>query len=230
MKKIKKYFKLIIILLIIILVIGYIIIKLYLNKNDSVEVVLDEFDLEFNENINVKEDVTFDSNKIFYVDIKGAVQNPGVYEIEENKKVIDVINLAGGFTANADTSLINLAKKVSDEMVIIIYTVEEVKNSKEPEAVIKIIEKECVCPEINNDACINNGISNETETGDLGVVNINTASLDELLTLTGIGESKANAIIEYRESFGRFTTKEDIMKVDGIGESLYEKIKENITV
>ena len=89
MKKIKKYFKLIIILLIIILVIGYIIIKLYLNKNDSVEVVLDEFDLEFNENINVKEDVTFDSNKIFYVDIKGAVQNPGVYEIEENKKVID---------------------------------------------------------------------------------------------------------------------------------------------
>lgn len=230
MKKIKKYFKLIIILLIIILVIGYIIIKLYLNKNDSVEVVLDEFDLEFNENINVKEDVTFDSNKIFYVDIKGAVQNPGVYEIEENKKVIDVINLAGGFTANADTSLINLAKKVSDEMVIIIYTVEEVKNSKEPEAVIKIIEKECVCPEINNDACINNGISNETETGDLGVVNINTASLDELLTLTGIGESKANAIIEYRESFGRFTTKEDIMKVDGIGEFLYEKIKENITV
>lgn len=230
MKKIKKYFKLIIILLIIILVIGYIIIKLYLNKNDSVEVVLDEFDLEFNENINVKEDVTFDSNKIFYVDIKGAVQNPGVYEIEENKKVIDVINLAGGFTANADTSLINLAKKVSDEMVIIIYTVEEVKNSKEPEAVIKIIEKECVCPEINNDACINNGISNETETGDLGVVNINTASLDELLTLTGIGESKARAIIEYRESFGLFTTKEDIMNVDGIGESLYEKIKENITV
>lgn len=233
MKKIKKYFKLIVILMIIILVIGYIIIKFYLNKNDSVEVILDEFDLEFNENINVKEDVedvTFDSNKIFYVDIKGAVQNPGVYEIEENKKVIDVINLAGGFTDNADTSLINLAKRVADEMVIIIYTVEEVKNSKEPEAVIKIIEKECVCPEINNDACINSGVSNETEKGDLGVVNINTASLDELLTLTGIGESKANAIIEYRESFGRFTIKEDIMNVDGIGESLYEKIKERITV
>ena len=70
MKKIKKYFKLIIILLIIILVIGYIIIKLYLNKNDSVEVVLDEFDLEFNENINVKEDVTFDSNKIFMLILK----------------------------------------------------------------------------------------------------------------------------------------------------------------
>ena len=233
MRKIKKYFKWIVIFIIIILIIGYIIIKCSLNNNESVEVVLDEFDLEFNENINIKEereDLAIASSKNFYVDIKGAVLNPGVYEIEENKKVIDVVNLAGGFTDNADTSLINLAKKVVDEMVIIIYTVEEVKNSKEPETVFKIIEKECVCPEINNDACINNGISNETETGDLGVVNINTASLDELLTLTGIGESKANAIIEYRESFGLFTTKEDIMNVDGIGESLYEKIKENITV
>lgn len=233
MRKIKKYFKWIVIFIIIILIIGYIIIKCSLNNNESAEVVLDEFDLEFNENINVKEereDLAIDSSKNFYVDIKGAVLNPGVYEIEENKKVIDVVNLAGGFTDNADTSLINLAKKVVDEMVIIIYTVEEVKNSKEPETVIKIIEKECVCPEINNDACINGGVSNKTEISDLGVVNINTASLDELLTLTGIGESKARAIIEYRESFGLFTTKEDIMNVDGIGESLYEKIKENITV
>ena len=67
--------------------------------------------------------------------------------------------MAGGFTKNADTSLLNLAKKVTNEMVIIIYTKEEVKNANKMDTVVKIIEKECVCPEINNDACLNSSNS-----------------------------------------------------------------------
>ena len=89
-----------------------------------------------------------------YVDVKGAVVNPGVYEIEEGKKVRDAIGLAGGLTDQADTSLINLAKKVTNEMVVIIYTLEEVKKATEVDAIAKVIDNQCVCPEIKNDACL----------------------------------------------------------------------------
>ena len=165
---------------------------------------------------------------LVYVDIKGAIQNPGVYEIEENKKVIDVVQLAGGLTEQADTSMVNLAKKVSNEMVIIIYTKDEVQNSNLVNTVIKVVEKECVCPNIENDSCINDKIT-DTITGGNGKVNINTASMDELSKLDGIGESKAQAIIKYREENGNFKTIEDITNVSGIGSSVYEKIKDNIT-
>ena len=178
-------------------------------------------------------------NKV-YVDIKGAVTKPGVYEIEEDKKVIDVINLAGGFTESADTSMINLAKKVKNEMVVIIYTKEEVKKATEPNQIIKYIDKECICPNIKNDACINNNSSNtKKEVGSSNknennneekIVNINTATLEELQTLSGIGESKAKAIIEYREENGEFKSIEEIKQISGIGESLYEKIKDHITI
>ena len=142
--------------------------------------------------------------------------------------MIDVINAAGGLTDNADTSLINLSKLVIDEMVIIIYTKDEVQNSNLVNTVIKVVEKECVCPNIENDSCINDKIT-DTITGGNGKVNINTASMDELSKLDGIGESKAQAIIKYREENGNFKTIEDITNVSGIGSSVYEKIKDNIT-
>ena len=174
--------------------------------------------------------------KKFYVDIKGAINNPGVYEVEENKKVIDVVEMAGGFTGQADTTMINLAKKVTDQMVIIIYTKEEVRQATETETVVKIIEKECVCPEIKNDACINDESSKSNENSasnketSTGKVNLNTATIDELLTISGIGESKAKSIMDYREENGSFKSIEDILNVSGIGETLYEKIKDSITV
>lgn len=173
--------------------------------------------------------------KKVYVDIKGAIINPGVYEVEEDKKIIDVITLAGGFTENADTTLINLAKKIKDEMVIIIYTKKEVSEAKIKETLSLKNEDTCICPQISNDACLNAATttkekSSSTTTSSNEKVNINTASLEELQTLNGIGEGKAKAIIAYREENGNFSNIEDIQNVNGIGESVYEKIKDSITV
>lgn len=166
----------------------------------------------------------------YTIDIKGAIKKPGVYTIDSNSNVNDVINLAGGLTKEADTSLINLAKKITDEMVIIIYTKEEVKNSNLVNTVIKVVEKECVCPNIENDGCLNTEIKDtigNKEENEL--ININTATKEELQTINGIGESKANNIIKYRETKGNFSSIEDIKNVEGIGDSLYEAIKTYIT-
>lgn len=239
MKIIKKYKKYIIALLSILIITSLIILKIQLNKNT--EIIKEEsnelFDVIPLEEDNIKE------NKKVSVDIKGAVINPGVYEIEDSKKVIDVINLAGGLKEDANTSLINLAKKVTDEMVVIIYTEKEIKEAmKQENNLIKPIDNTCNCPKITNDACLtkesdakDNTSSNNTtpnsNTPDKNTkININTASLEELETLSGIGESKAKAIIEYREEVGKFEKIEDIKNVSGIGDSAYEKIKNFITV
>lgn len=160
------------------------------------------------------------------VDIKGEIVNPGVYELTNLNNVNDVINKAGGLTKNSDTSNINLSKKLTDEMVIIVYSKEEIKNMKE--------ESKLVCPPCNN-ACISEKdekskleVSGENEV--TTKININTATKEELLVLNGIGETKAEAIIEYRTKNGNFDKIEDIKNVSGIGEAAFEKIKNQITV
>ena len=184
----------------------------------------------------------FDKIKVdkIKVDIKGYIKTPGVYEMDSNSRVIDVINKAGGLKEEANTEYINLSKKIVDEMIIIIYSNNDIEKFKETEKEIIYIEYECVCPYNKNDACINeedivntNGVKTNkkeetsTEIKD-ELVSINTGTLDELMTLSGIGESKAQAIIEYREKNGKFEKLEDIMNVSGIGESAYSKIKDNI--
>lgn len=179
--------------------------------------------------INEVEKVEVDlKDDLVYVDIKGAVKKPGVYKINSDKKIIDVITIAGGLMENANTDNINLSKKVTDEMVIIIYTDEEVKNSNIVDTVIKVIDKECVCPNIQNDGCINTEI-NDSITNVNKTININTATLDELMSINGLGEAKAKAIIKYREENGYFKIIDDLLNVSGIGEALFEKIKEYIT-
>ena len=158
-----------------------------------------------------------------YVDIKGEVKNPGVYEIDSDKRVIDVVNLAGGFTKDADTTILNLSMKLTDEMSIKIYSKKEIEDAKnninEEPTIVEVIkevekivevEKECLCD--NNDICIKEEIIKQEENN-----------------VTGIGESKAIKIIEYREN-NRFEKIEDIMNVSGIGNAMFEKIKEYITV
>lgn len=181
------------------------------------------------------------------VDIKGFVEEPGVYEVENNFRVIDVINKAGGLKEGANTEYINLSKKVTDEMIIIIYSNDELEKFKEIEKEVIYIEYECVCPDNINDACIDtsdtvntNGNKdnledstvNTSDTEDIfeddSLISINTATLEELMTLIGIGESKAQAIISYREENGNFESLEEIMNVSGIGEAAYSKIKNNI--
>ena len=163
------------------------------------------------------------------VDVKGEINTPGVYELTSNNTVMDAINKAGGLTKQSDTSNINLSKKLEDEMVIIVYSKSEIKNMQE--------EDKIKCPPCNN-ACVTEDDEkakldtdkNESTDTPSGKVNINTASSETLQTLDGIGEAKAKAIIEYRDKNGDFKNIEDIKNVSGIGDSIYEKIKNNITV
>ena len=212
-----KYPLTIIILLIIIIV--FIVIKKNLNNNKYNTVTNNAIVIEKEEKCNI--------------DIKGAVKKPGVYMINCDNNINDAIILAGGLENNADTSKINLAKKVTNEMVIIIYTKEEVKNSNIVDTVVKVVEKECVCPNIQNDGCINekitDTITNNNNQNNQGLININSATKEQLLKIPGIGEAKAKAIINYREKNGDFKTIEDIQNVEGIGSKLYEEIKIYIT-
>ena len=217
----------------IILIIFVLLLFVFIKDDSTEEVILEENNLELKE-----ENIEKVDNIKIKVDIKGAVKNPGVYEVEENSRVSDVINISGGLTSEADTSVINLSKNVIDEMVIIIYTKDEINEMKEGSTSIKYIEKECVCPKLENDACIEDKIdnvpNNENNSNDKneenGKVSLNNATLDELMTLDGIGEKKAQAIIDYRNKNNGFKTIEELLEVDGIGSTTYEKIKDRLTL
>ena len=205
----------IIIVIIITLIIGlFIIIKVNNNKlkntNNNEIIMLDQITTKAKKS-SIKQ----------YVDVKGSVNNPGVYTFSENERVIDAINKAGGLKDDANTNNINLSKKLTSEMVIYVFSNKEIKEEKL--SCDNICKTEII--EVNNCIEITTKLKNENNT----LVNINTASFDELMTLTGIGESKAKSIIEYRKD-NRFINIEDIKNISGIGESLYNKIKDNITV
>lgn len=231
-EKILKY-KIPIIILLALLIL--IIASILSTKTNSEEEVV----IEKETKITKKENKT---SKI-KVDIKGEVVNAGVYDLKKGSRVIDLIEKAGGLTQNADTELINLSKKLDDENIVIIYSKQQVQTIKENSKQNNNTSLVCECPE-TNDACISedNVIANtiekdnkstskdgETKTTQ-GKININTASKTELETLNGIGETRAQAIIDYRNKNGNFGAIEDIKNVQGIGTALYEKIKDNITV
>lgn len=169
----------------------------------------------------------------YKVDIKGEVVNPGLYSVSDESRVSDVIALAGGLTEVGDTSVINLSKKVSDEMVIIIYSREEVRNFKVTKEEEKQVIENCQngYEGVFNDACIDNSDDSLENIGDsTGNISINTATVEELQSLRGIGLEKAKKIVSYREENGEFKSIEDIKNVAGIGDSIFDKIKENITL
>ncbi|MBQ2946839.1 MAG: helix-hairpin-helix domain-containing protein [Bacilli bacterium] len=229
MKKIKYYldkYKIIIILIFLILFLGLAILYTILRPNKKQEVI-EPIVEEIKEEVIVEEKIK--------VDIKGSVNEPNVYQMNNGDRVIDVINKAGGLKEEANTEYINLSKKIVDEMIIIIYSNEQVEKFKEEEKEIIYIQYECVCPDNINDSCITkndtvntNGVKEESSVEEDNLVSINKGTLEELMTLSGVGESKAKAIIEYRETNGGFKKLEDIMNVSGIGESAYSKIKNNI--
>lgn len=145
---------------------------------------------------------------MIYVYICGAVANPGVYQIAEGSRLFELIDAAGGMLEEADVTSQNLARVVQDGEQIQILTKEEAEEMKQ------------------------SGVSFSAGgiTQDKGLVNINTATVQELTTLTGIGESRALAIIAYREKNGLFQSIDGIKKVTGIKDGLFEKIKDQITV
>lgn len=243
---------------VVLLVIGIISSSLaYYFYNKSEEITCE------NESLAYKEDIVEDQvESMVYVDIKGAVKKPGVYELSSNDMINDAIKAAGGFNKNAYTNNINLSKTLENELVIFVYTKSEYKNSKKTEIPDNTV---CVADTYNIEPCIeqtesiivssdtkkdnvnsntNNNNSNDNEintsdnvennnveiTKDNGLININTASVSELSTLPGIGEKKAQAIIDYRNENGYFNNIEDIKNISGIGDATYEKFKDLITV
>lgn len=210
-------------------IIGVIIISIsvyfYFNNTSKEDIREDDLIvLEEEKEKEIKEDVCYVT-----VDIKGYIKNPGIYQIECNKRVQDVIYLAGGVNKDADTSVINLGKKVYDEMVIVIYSKQQINSFQEVKQVETKKQEICVSEEkIKNDACILNESNDKKEESITGPISINKALKEELMTLPGIGGSKADDIIEYRNSNGDFVTLEDIKNVKGIGDSVFDKIKDFI--
>lgn len=166
--------------------------------------------------------------KEFVVDIKGEIINPGIYHVKEGARVTDVIEKAAGLTENADTTVINLSKKVIDEMVIIIYSKKEVQDFQKTKEKEQLLQEKCIQKEENamkNDACIGKETSTTTTK-----ISINQATKEELMKLSGIGEAKAEDIIKYREANGGFKNIEELKNIKGIGEAVFDKIKETITL
>ncbi|MCI4168219.1 helix-hairpin-helix domain-containing protein [Bacillus spizizenii] len=160
------------------------------------------------ENTEVKQEAFKDeSNETIVIDIKGAVKHPGVYEMRTGDRLSQAIEKAGGTSEQADEMQVNLAELLQDETVVYI-------------------------PKRGEETAVQQGIGGaiQSDGGKGALVNINTATLEELQGISGVGPSKAEAIIAYREENGRFQTTEDITKVSGIGEKSFEKIKSSITV
>ena len=223
-----------IILCILGLVLLLVVASIFIYKNFTAKDKKDE-----NIVLNTKKDIKKDeeeektSDVYYQVDIKGEVINPGIYTVKEGSRVIDVIRLAGDLTEVADTSVLNLSKKVKDEMVIIVYSFDEVESFTETKEQEEIEQESCKNQNgIENDACIEDS-TNDTSPSSVvisGKISLNTATLDELMMLPGIGEAKAEAIIKYREEVGAFQNIEELKEVNGIGDAIFDDIKESITI
>ena len=202
----------------------------------TIYVIFDTYNIQSEAKVNEKpkiENIEKEEKKQttnVLVDVKGEVNTPGVYELTKENTVMDAINKAGGLTKKSDTSNINLSKKLEDEMVIIVYSKEEIKKM-ETKTECPTYNDACVCEDDEKSKLDNQNVPKAQDNQKSKTkININTADLNNLQTLNGIGESKAKAIIEYREKNGNFKTIEDIKNVPGIGDSTYENIKNNITV
>lgn len=229
----EKYKNIGIIGLIILVILILVIINLCSNHGEMEYV--EKINNEINNELSEKDEK---DEKEVKVDIKGFVKNPGVYKLNSNDRVLDAINAAGDLLEGANTDYLNLSRKITDEMVIIVYSNDEISKFKETDKEIIYIEKECKCPDNENDACINsldvvntikNNTNKTTTSGSTNnMVSINTGTMEELMTLSGIGEAKAKLIIEYRNQNGGFKSIDELKNIKGIGESIYSKIKEHI--
>lgn len=241
MEKIKNYFserKLK--LLIIVLLLGaicFLVWNSYFKKNENL-LENDDVNLISDNLEKVEESSNVSEEKYILVDVKGEVKKPGVYKLKENSRVIDAINASGGLTKKAYTKYINLSKILKDENVIIVNSTSEIKKVSSGNNIteVKINNNSKNSASISESELITNDNvkSEEDNTGNSLEgnikVNINTATKEELMKLSNIGESKAEKIIDYRTANGNFNSIEDIKKVSGIGDKLYDSIKENITV
>lgn len=215
MKKISKFS---IFLIILFLGIGYMVYKFNLDINENIYVVSEskENNKQLASDVNLSKELDnkdirkdYDNSikdvNMITIHISGEVNNPGIVNIESDKRLSDAVDKLGGVTENADLNNINLAMKIEDAKHYIIPKIgEEIKNNES----------------INNE---NNNIGSNK-------VNINNATIEDLDKLPGIGEATANKIINYREENGDFKSIEELKNVNGIGSKKYEQIKDEITL
>ena len=171
-------------------------------------------------------DASSEEAKTLVVHICGAVSAPGVYELPAGSRIIDAVEAGGGFLPEADEACCNLAEEIVDGCQIYIMTKSEscADGQTEKKAGIQ------TSPDSDMQTTDRNVRSNSAPALENGLVNLNTADVAALMTLPGIGESRAKAIISYREQQGAFTKIEDIMKISGIKQAAFSKIKDKITV
>lgn len=149
------------------------------------------------------------TDSLCYVYVCGAVERPGVYALTENSRIYEAVDMAGGFREDARKEAVNQAGMVSDGQMVYIPSEEEAESG--------IAEGTGFF------------VDGTAETAD-GRIDLNTATAEQLMTLPGIGESKAGSIIRYREEHGAFASVEDLMKVEGIKEGTYNRLKDSIKV
>ncbi len=171
-------------------------------------------------------DASSEETKTLVVHICGAVSAPGVYELPAGSRIIDAVEAGGGFLPEAEEACCNLAEEIVDGCQIYIMTKTEscVDGQTEKKAGIQ------TSPDSDMQTTDRNVRSNSAPALENGLVNLNTADVAALMTLPGIGESRAKAIISYREQHGAFAQIEDIMKISGIKQAAFSKIKDKITV
>ncbi|MCC3145409.1 helix-hairpin-helix domain-containing protein [Halanaerobium sp. Z-7514] len=208
MKKLdKKYFLLVILLF-------FSLFSYFFNESPNYSI---DYTQEKEEGLISEESASeIEENFRIIVHLAGEVNNPGVYQLKEGDRLVDLLKTAGGLTDKADLELINLAVTLADGQKIIIPNIEQ-RNREENDF------KEQNSIDLNNLAVIageNNG----------SLININRADLNQLVELSGIGEAKAQAIINYREENGLFQSKEELIKISGIGEKTLDNIRDEISL
>lgn len=182
-------------------------------------------DIEENEKVNSNESSEEESSNIekIVVEIKGEVKNPNVYVLENGSRIYELIEKAGGPTEEADLSNINRALYLSDGQCVVVRNINDIQDETE--------DLEEALNDENSKNVSNNSPKEKISSSDeSSTININTASKETLMTLNGIGESKAQAIIDYREEIGGFKSVDEITNISGIGEKTLEKIKDKISI
>ena len=171
-----------------------------------------EYDSSMKENTDNSNENNLEKNKIV-VEIKGEVARPDVYQLEEGSIIKDLIDMAGGVTEEADLSCINRAEELVNHELIIIGNINDETESS-----------------VVQNSSVSSGNSTDNDSKSSTLININTASIQELDTLPGIGEATANKIVNYREEKGKFNSIEEIKNVNGIGDKKYEELKTLISI
>lgn len=180
---------------------------IYLEEYGENALVEDVSDTDMTAQTDVPDTESGDMDDVCYVYICGAVVHPGVYAFPTGSRIYEVIEAAGGMTEESDDTLVNQAELVTDGMMIRIYTKAEADTLG-----------------------LKNGDGSERRGQSDGRVDINSASVTELMMLPGIGSAKAEAIVTYREEYGAFSCIEDLMNIPGIKEGVFRQIREHIKV